>query len=142
MEAIPVLIILGAPILSANGVSFSFVENIFIRIGMVLLLICAVNQDIFLGILTLLAIVTLLVERNQQIVKTIPKNIMISPRRDLYPMKAPYMLETQMQMQTETQQPVEITENSATNLEDNIPDLKEGPNRHDAPSFFKSLGVL
>lgn len=140
MEAIPVLIILGAPILSANGVSFSFVENIFIRIGMVLLLICAVNQDIFLGILTLLAIVTLLVERNQQIVKTIPKNIMISPRRDLYPMKAPYMLETQMQMQT--QQPVEITENSATNLEDNIPDLKEGPNRHDAPSFFKSLGVL
>ena len=142
MEAIPVLIILGAPILSANGVSFSFVENIFIRIGMVLLLICAVNQDIFLGILTLLAIVTLLVERNQQIVKTIPKNIMISPRRDLYPMKAPYMLETQMQMQTETQQPVEITENSATKLEDNIPDLKEGPNRHDAPSFFKSLGVL
>jgi len=138
MEAIPVLIILGAPILSANGVSFSFVENIFIRIGMVLLLIYAVNQDIFLGILTLLAIVTLLVERNQQIVKTIPKNIMISPRRDLYPMKAPYMLETQMQ----TQQPVEITENSATNLEDNIPDLKEGPNRHDAPSFFKSLGVL
>ena len=142
MEAIPVLIILGAPILSANGVSFSFVENIFIRIGMVLLLIYAVNQDIFLGILTLLAIVTLLVERNQQIVKTIPKNIMISPRRDLYPMKAPYMLETQMKMQTQTQQPVEITENSATNLEDNIPDLKEGPNRHDAPSFFKSLGVL
>jgi hypothetical protein len=142
MEAIPVLIILGAPILSANGVSFSFVENIFIRIGMVLLLICAVNQDIFLGILTLLAIVTLLVERNQQIVKTIPKNIMISPRRDLYPMKAPYMLETQMKMQMQTQQPVEITENSATNLEDNIPDLKEGPNRHDAPSFFKSLGVL
>lgn len=140
MEAIPVLIILCAPILSANGVSFSFVENIFIRIGMVLLLIYAVNQDIFLGILTLLAIVTLLVERNQQIVKTIPKNIMISPRRDLYPMKAPYMLETQMKMQT--QQPVEITENSATNLEDNIPDLKEGPNRHDAPSFFKSLGVL
>jgi hypothetical protein len=109
---------------------------------MVLLLIYAVNQDIFLGILTLLAIVTLLVERNQQIVKTIPKNIMISPRRDLYPMKAPYMLETQMQMQIQTQQPVEITENSATNLEDNIPDLKEGPNRHDAPSFFKSLGVL
>jgi hypothetical protein len=142
MEAIPVLIILGAPILSANGVSFSFVENIFIRIGMVLVLIYAVNQDIFLGILTLLAIVTLLVERNQQIVKTIPKNIMISPRRDLYPMKAPYMLETQMQMQIQTQQPVEITENSATNLEDNIPDLKEGPNRHDAPSFFKSLGVL
>ena len=141
MEAIPVLIILGAPILSANGVSFSFVENIFIRIGRVLLLICAVNQDIFLGILTLLAIVTLLVERNQQIVKTIPKNIMISPRRDLYPMKAPYMLETQMQMQMQTQA-VEITENSATNLEDNIPDLKEGPNRHDAPSFFKSLGVL
>jgi hypothetical protein len=140
MEAIPVLIILGAPILSANGVSFSFVENIFIRIGMVLTLIYAVNQDILFGILTLLAIVTLLIERNQQLVKTIPKNIMISPRRDLYPMKAPYMLETQTQMQT--QQPLEISENSATNLGDNIPDLKEGPNRHDAPSFFKSLGVL
>ena len=138
MEAIPVLIILGAPILSANGVSFSFVENIFIRIGMVLTLIYAVNQDILFGILTLLAIVTLLIERNQQLVKTIPKNIMISPRRDLYPMKAPYMLETQMQ----TQQPLEISENSATNLGDNIPDLKEGPNRHDAPSFFKSLGLL
>lgn len=138
MEAIPVLIILGAPILSANGVSFSFVENIFIRIGMVLTLIYAVNQDILFGILTLLAIVTLLIERNQQLVKTIPKNIMISPRRDLYPMKAPYMLETQMQ----TQQPIEISENSATNLGDNIPDLKEGPNRHDAPSFFKSLGLL
>ena len=32
--------------------------------------------------------------------------------------------------------------NASVSLEDSIPDLKEGPTNHDAPLFYKSLGVL
>jgi hypothetical protein len=143
MEAAPIVIIVGAPILASMGFTFAFVENILVRILMVGALIYAIQKDTLLGLLTLLAIVTLLVERNQAIVTSlpgIPSNANISQERNLYPMKAPEDIFTHVK-HTDVYDDSDV-HTSSVSLEDNIPDLKEGPTNHDAPSFFKSLGVL
>ena len=142
MEAIPILVILGAPVLASMGFKFAFVENILIRLLFVAALFCAAQESPLLGLLTLLAIVTLLVERNQAIVTSLPgvSNVKISQQRNIYPMKAPEDIFTHIK-ETEVYEDNEV-HNAAVSLEDNIPDLKEGPTNHDAPSFFKSLGVL
>ena len=142
MEAAPIVIIVGAPILASMGFKFAFVENILIRLLFVAALFCAAQESPLLGLLTLLAIVTLLVERNQAIVTSLPggSNVKISQQRNIYPMKAPEDIFTHIK-ETEVYDDNEV-HNAAVSLDDNIPDLKEGPTNHDAPSFYKSLGVL
>lgn len=142
MEAVPILVILGAPVLASMGFKFAFVENILIRLLFVAALFCAAQESPLLGLLTLLAIVTLLVERNQAIVTSLPgvSNAKISQQRNIYPMKAPEDIFTHIK-ETEVYDDNEV-HNAAVSLDDNIPDLKEGPTNHDAPSFYKSLGVL
>ena len=140
MEAAPIVIIVGAPILASMGFKFAFVENILVRILMVGVLIYAIQKDTLLGLLTLLAIVTLLVERNQAIITSLPAAAKVSQARNLYPMKAPTDIFTHIK-DTEVYDDSEV-HNASVSLEDNIPDLKEAPTNHDAPSFFKSLGVL
>lgn len=143
MEAAPIVIIVGAPILASMGFNFAFVENILVRILMVGVLLYAIQKDTLLGLLTLLAIVTLLVERNQAIITSLPglpAAAKVSQARNLYPMKAPENIFTHVK-DTEMYDDSEV-HNASVSLEDNIPDLKEAPTNHDAPSFFKSLGVL
>jgi hypothetical protein len=142
MEAAPIVIIVGAPILASMGFKFTFVENILVRLLMVGVLIYAIQKDTLLGLLTLLAIVTLLVERNQAIITSLPgvSNARISQQRNLYPMKAPTDIFTHIK-DTDNYDNNDIHDVAVT-YEDSIPDLKEGPTNHDAPSFFKSLGVL
>jgi len=103
-------------------------------------LFCAAQESPLLGLLTLLAIVTLLVERNQAIVTSLPGTPKISQQRNIYPMKAPEDIFTHIK-ETEVYDDNEV-HNASVSLDDNIPDLKEGPTNHDAPSFYKSLGVL
>jgi hypothetical protein len=140
MEAAPIIVILGAPILASMGFKFSFVENILFRILMVGALIYAIQKDTLLGLLTLLAIVTLLVERNQAIITSLPGQPKISQARNIYPMKAPEDIFTHVK-DTEVYDDSDV-HNASVSLDDSIPDLKEGPTNHDAPSFFKNLGVL
>jgi len=143
MEAAPIIVILGAPILASTGFKFSFVENILARILMVGVLIYAIQKDTLLGLLTLLAIVTLLVERNQAVITSLPGGsavAKISQERNLYPMKAPQDIFTHIK-DTEVYDDSDV-HNASVTLDDNIPDLKEGPTNQEAPSFFKSLDVL
>jgi hypothetical protein len=140
MEAAPIVIIVGAPILASMGFKFAFVENILVRLLMVGAVIYAIQKDTLLGLLTLLAVVTLLIERNQAIITSLPSNAKISQQRNLYPMKMPEDIFTHVK-------DIEVYDdndvhNASVSLDDSIPDLKEGPTNHDAPSFFKSLGVL
>jgi len=140
MEAAPIVIILGAPLLASMGFKFAFVENILFRILMVGVLIYAIQKDTLLGLLTLLAVITLLIERNQAIITSLPSNAKISQQRNLYPMKAPTHPFTHIK-ETDAYDNNDAND-ASVNYEDSIPDLKEGPTNHDAPSFFKSLGVL
>jgi hypothetical protein len=140
MEAAPIVIIVGAPILASMGFKFSFVENILVRLLMVGAVIYAIQKDTLLGLLTLLAVVTLLIERNQAIITSLPSNAKVSQQRNLYPMKAPQDIFTHIK-DFEVYEDNEV-HNASVTLEDSIPDLKEGPTNQDAPSFFKTLGVL
>lgn len=140
MEAAPIVIILGAPLLASMGFKFAFVENILFRILMVGVLIYAIQKDTLLGLLTLLAVITLLIERNQAIITSLPSNAKISQQRNLYPMKAQEIPFTHIK-ETDAYDNNDAND-ASVNYEDSIPDLKEGPTNHDAPSFFKSLGVL
>jgi len=142
MEAAPIIVIIGAPVLASMGFKFSFVENILFRLLMVGALIYAIQKDTLLGLLTLLAIVTLLVERNQAIITSLPgvRSAKISQERNLYPMKASEGIFTHIK-DTDNYDNTDIHDASVA-FEDSIPDLKEGPTNHDAPSFFKNLGVL
>lgn len=142
MEAAPIVIIVGAPILASMGFKFSFVENILVRLLMVGAIIYAIQKDTLLGLLTLLAVVTLLIERNQAIITSLPgvSNAKISQERNLYPMKAPTSIFTHIK-DSDGYDNNDVND-ATVKYEDSIPDLKEGPTNHDAPSFFKSLGVL
>ena len=141
MEAAPIVIIVGAPILASMGFKVAFVENIIVRLLMVAAIIYAIQKDTLLGLLTLLAVVTLLIERNQAIVTSLPgSNAKISQERNLYPMKASTDIFTHIK-ETDSYDNNDVNDASVT-YEDSIPDLKEGPTNQDAPSFFKSLGVL
>jgi hypothetical protein len=144
MEAVPILIIIGAPLLSSMGCKFAFVENILVRILMVGALIYSIrfanaaSGPVF-SLLVLLAIITLLLERNHIVVAGIPdqKPTIIGPA-NLYPSKAP-----------DTITKIEINDNydndshsAEVHLSDERAEIKEGPSSHDSPDFYKSLGLV
>jgi hypothetical protein len=144
MEAVPVGIIVGAPLLTSIGFKFAFVENILVRllfIGALIYSIRFVNDGGFLSLLVLLAVVVLLIERNQAIVSGLPDVPQIKGPTNLYPMKPAENIFTHIQV-AEVYDANESSHEEHLHMEDSIPDLKEGPVSHDAPSFYKSLGLV
>jgi hypothetical protein len=145
MEAVPITIIMGAPILSSMGFNFQFVENILVRILMLGILVYSIrfaNADSgpLFSLLVFLAIVTLLIERNQYVVASLPNqksaSVIVGPK-NLYPMKA-----TEMQHVTVSEEYDMPQLEESQEFTDNIPDLKEGPSNHDSPDYYKSMGLL
>lgn len=143
-ELLPLLVIIGAPILRSFGFAFGFVENILIRILLVLALIYAifVKKNPFFAILTFLAVFTLLIERNQALLSSLPNQKPILKPVIEYQKQSPYASNpfTYIKETVEFNE-VDSKSDDASNLDDNIPDLKEGPSNSDAPSFFKDNGL-
>lgn len=143
-ELIPLLVIIGAPILRSFGFTFGFVENILTRILLVAAIIYAVliKKNPFFAILTFLAVFTLLIERNQELLSSLPNQKPILKPIVEYQKQAPYASNPF----TYVKETVDFNEvdskADASNLDDNIPDLKEGPSNQDAPSFFKNNGLV
>jgi len=143
-----VAVILGAPILSSYGVTFRFVENILVRIVLIALIVVAVRKDHLLGLLTFLAVFSLFLERNHNLVLGLPDQ-----RPSLHPKKEapPPFLETPViTLATTLASPLATTVDSAsklaspeqppiTQLHDNIPKLAPSPKSRDAPEFFREL---
>jgi len=141
-----VAVILGAPILSSYGVTFRFVENILVRIVLIAVIVIAVRKDHLLGLLTFLAVFSLLLERNHNLVLGLPDQ-----RPSLHPLHPkkeapPPFLETPP---ATTVSPPATTVDSAskiaspeqpiTQLHDNIPNLAPSPKSRDAPEFFRGF---
>lgn len=145
MEAVPITIIVGAPILSAMGFKFAFVENILIRLFMLIALVYAIRfanpaSGPLFSLLVFLAIITLLLERNHYVVSSLPNqksSAVIPGPKNLYPIKAGHTTVAHVDLHID-----EHVENDQTvDYTDNIPDLKEGPSNHDSPNYYKSLGL-
>jgi hypothetical protein len=122
-------VIIGAPILSNYGVRYGFVENIVVRIFLVGMIIYAIKTDVFLGLLTFLAVFTLLLERNHALAVDLPRQTNRLPNVNSVPMKAP-SVETR---------PVYFGEER--DIYDNNPRLEAAPGSAGAADFFKRLGV-
>ena len=141
-ELLPLLVIIGAPILRTFGFSFGFVENILTRILFVGALIYAalIKKNPFFAILTFLAVFTLLIERNQALLSSLPNQKPILKPIVEYQKQA--ILSNPFTHIKETIDFNEVESKAdASNLDDNIPDLKEGPSNSDAPTFFKDNGL-
>jgi hypothetical protein len=146
-----VAVILGAPILSSYGVTFRFVENILVRIVLISLIVVAVRKDHLLGLLTFLAVFSLLLERNHNLVLGLPDQ-----RPSLHPLRpkkedsSPFLEMPVMTLATTLASPQATTVDSAsklaspeqppiTQLHDNIPKLAPSPKSRDAPEFFRGF---
>ena len=136
MEAIPIIIIIGAPVLSSMGFKFAFVENILVRIFLVAALIYSIRfykgDSGMFSLLVLLAIVTLLIERNHVVVASLPNQSSkskIPGPTNLYPREASQDIEAN-----------QVTPEAEVMRDERV-ELKEGPSNHDSPAFYKSLGL-
>ncbi len=154
MEGIAISVILLAPILSKLGVSFVFAEDIVFRLALVLAVLYAIRQNSFSGILTMLAALSLLIERNHELLTGLPLQKPIWPSNpNSHPFTPPFLTpETESvhydTPHTETQgvtvsdnEGKETEYNSASDLSDNIPRLSEAPSSEDAPLFYESKGL-
>ena len=143
MEAVPILIIIGAPLLTSMGCKFAFVENILVRLLLIAALIYAIrfSGNPLFSLLVLLAIVTLLLERNHVVVAGLPDQKaeakIIGPA-NLYPMKAP-----------DSTSHISVTDSYDNNeahaadvYSDERVDIQEGPSNHDSPDFYKALDLV
>ena len=142
-ELLPLLVIIGAPILSSFGFAFGFVENILTRILLLGALIYAVliKKNPFFAILTFLAVFTLLIERNQALLSSLPNQKPILKPVVQYQKQSPYASNPFTYIKETVDFNEVESKADASNLDDNIPDLKEGPSNSDAPSFFKDNGL-
>jgi hypothetical protein len=133
--ALPVAVILGAPVLAGSqfGFRFGFVENILVRILLVGAIIYAVLEDVFLGLVVFLAVFTLLLERNHAVALTIgSKPLIVNNLESYVKISAPPL--ALRREQTET--------NTSNEIGDSNPRLSPAPERSDSGAFFKRLGLL
>ena len=140
VTGLSVLVILGAPIVSSFGTSFGFVENILVRILLVLAIIVSLRQShgVIPGLLAFLAVITLLVERNHEVLTSfpnqavkIPFDVPMAPSASVAPSAPAVSFAT-----------VEPDDDDSAGIRDSNPRLKEGPHNADAPGFFKGKGLL
>lgn len=133
-----VAVILGAPILSSYGVTFRFVENILVRIVLIAVIVVAVRKDHLLGLLTFLAVFSLFLERNHNLVLGLPDQ-----RPSLHPQKeapSPFLETppaTTVAPLATTVAPADVEQHDV--LHDNIPNLAPSPKSRDAPDFFSEF---
>ncbi len=144
-----VVVILGAPILATKGFSFSFVENILVRLALVVLVGYAVRLGPMPGLFTLLAVLTLLIEQNHLLLTSLPYQ---QPELAM-PRDTSFTIATPDSPTTETlhfNHPIDDKGLSvgdkefelATDLQDNIPDIPVPPQGEASAKFFEDKGLV
>ena len=151
-----VIIIVGAPILSSMGVSFLFVGHMFTRLVLLAYLLYAVSKGAMSGLLAFLAVFTLLLERNQEIITKFPYQApgrlssepLLSPGAGAGAGAAAAAVAAAVPPLQPTNavkvydSPANKEKADATDLHDNNPRLAEGPKAKDAVSFYTNKGIL
>ena len=145
-----VIIIVGVPILSSMDVSFLFVGHMFTRLLLLAYLLYAVSKGPMSALLGFLAVFTLLLERNQEIITKFPYQApgRLSGSPLLSTGTGSLMSEPAIQPLQPTNtvkvydSPTNKEKADATDLQDNNPRLAEGPRSKDAVSFYTSKGIL
>lgn len=142
-----VIIIVGAPILSSMGVSFLFVGHMFTRLLLLAYLLYAASKGPMSGLLAFLAVFTLILERNQEIITKFPYQApgsLLSAGTGTGSLMHESALPPLQPTNTVKvyDEPANKEKADATDLQDNNPRLAEGPRSKDAVSFYTSKGIL
>ena len=167
-SAVAVLVILGTPVAGSHGISFQLVDNILIRLLLLVTVVFSIRQGAMPGLLTFLAVYTLLLERNHQLLTLLPNQAPQWPSNNYeMPIQAavpPGVLKDSIAYEPHDSQdthsmtahPIEeyndknspVGESpdikvleAAEDLQDNIPRLQEAPDTNAAPSFYNSRGL-
>jgi len=155
-NGIAVALILAIPFLSAKGMSFGFMENILVRLLAVGAVFYAIRLGPMAGILALLVVVSLFIERNHQMLTTLPNQKPIWPSNNpLAPTQVPAMLPTP---ETHAYHPTEdhgasveerhgedVKEElfeTTQDLGDSNPRLSEVPQGESAGNFYEQRGLI
>jgi hypothetical protein len=154
--AVSVAVIVGAPIARSLGARFSFVENIFVRFLLLAAIVYAIRQGAMPGVLAFLAVYTLLLERNHEVLSKFPDEKPLWPSNNPgLPTRAP-TLEAEKDVVhydiPSSNDGLEVEGNSskdlpaefekADDLHDSNPRLAEAPLADKAPEFYKSKELL
>jgi hypothetical protein len=146
-----VAIILGAPYAAQKGlVSFAPLESLVLRGLLVLAVLGALQTGALNACLVFLAVATLLIERNHEVLTQLPNQMPHWPdNRQGVPVKAAPRTATEESMPYEAQEEagLAVVEShgettavreyeEAKDLEDSIPRLQEAPDVDAAPSFY------
>lgn len=124
-EALAIGVIIGAPLVSLYGFKFAFVENILVRIILLGLIIFALRKDHLLGLLTFLAVFSLFLERNHNVVLGLPDQ-----KPNMKKEEPAFFPDKNLELSFSTA-PME------RDIHDNIPYLEPAPKSKDAAAFFK-----
>lgn len=139
-----VLIIIGAPILSSVGVSFLFIGNTFSRLLLLAYILYCVSRGPMPALLGFLAVFSLVVERNQEMITKLPYQAPGRLNKIQTPFIQPPALAHTVTNTAATHSvfdaPFNREKADASDLEDNIPDLEEGPRGKDAVAFYSAKG--
>ena len=155
-NGIAVALILAIPFLSAKGVSFGFMENILVRLLAVGAVLYAIRLGPMAGILAMLVVVSLFIERNHQMLTTLPNQKPMWPsNHPLTLTQVPPMLPTP---ETHSYHPTEDHGSSVeerhgeevkedlyettSDLGDSNPRLGEVPQGESAGSFYEQRGLI
>ena len=124
-------VVIGAPWLRSMGFSFQLVSNPAVRALGIAALVGATQVGAFPALLTLLAVFTMLTERNHEVLTTLaPVSSTVDWTTPAMPMMATPSATTQSY----------LDEEDDLLLADSNPRLPPGPSSTDAPAFFKQLG--
>jgi hypothetical protein len=143
LTLVPILIIVISPILSQA--SFILLKNPLIRLLALVSILLAIRRDPMFGLLTLLAVFSLFVERNHFILTNLPgiPSTHVPADSPGKPIKATPHTPIPLVESSHTDSPLdkESEFESAEDLSDNNPNLHEGPSTEEAPVFFESRGL-
>ena len=156
VPAVAVSIIIGAPLLHGFA-SFYFVENILVRLLLVLAVALAVRQGPMEGLLVFLAVMTLITERNHEVLTILPAQQPHWPSNNQgVPVQAPplvgvpttvhYVPAAALQQPLQPPPPKEGSTmddkfEGAADMQDGIPRIPAAPGMKGAPAFYKEKGL-
>jgi hypothetical protein len=156
---------IAAPWISSTGFTFSFVGNTVIRLLMIVLVLVATRQGGLQGLFTMLAVYSLLLERNYHLLLKLPmqpatKEPMLIPQHTPYmnipveqvPLEEPsqevHQYDEQMAQEVkEVQSPNESQEvpaeyQSANDIKAHVPIPQSAPSSEEAIDFYAKKGLL
>jgi hypothetical protein len=156
VSAVSVAIILGAPLAQNAGLSFSFVDNALSRLFLILWAGYATRLSAFTGILAFLAVMTIVTERNHEVLTTFPNQkprwpsnsfgMPIAPPplmgvKEEYAYEPPHYEHEEVEGRHEETEHTEDMFGEASDLGDGRTDLPVPQQGTHAASFFEQKGL-